>query len=423
MTSENLSDPELEKMLMQMGFLTQPQLTEALEFQARIPRSQWMPIAEVLLEMERITPQQLQQAQMALQTTASPTHYQAPDWDQVFDPLTNPKAKQTPPTSPAPAPVESVAHWDAIFDTAPQAPPVQTNTDELDLKYLFDQAQSQAPHPQATEKAQQTPPATISREPLPDLEALFNLNTPQKSVKPASNLSSLDHSGSDLDLAALFDSPTAAQSSPNNTTTSSDDLFNFPTTPPVAPTVAQTPQTSQTPQQAPPQSAQARAIPPSSQQTQQPAKPVVPPAQQAGPTAPPATPNPAPVVEQDGWTVQSAWGVPKKPFVPPAQEPEFRKPAPPPAPPPATHQLRQQELDQMMAKVMGPDAPSTQQPDKPLGEILLEEKELEEWQLTHALCMQKSDIYSKQKIGAILVKMGYVTQEEIERALKTQIKP
>ena len=76
----------------------------------------------------------------------------------------------------------------------------------------------------------------------------------------------------------------------------------------------------------------------------------------------------------------------------------------------------------MLTKVMGPDALS-KQAEKPLGEILLEQKELEEWQLTHALCMQKSDIYSKQKIGTILVKMGYATREEVEKALNTQINP
>lgn len=418
MTSENLSDPELEKILMKMGLLTQPQLTEALEFQARIPHSQWMPIGEVLLEMERITPEQLQQAKLAIQATTRQVTYEAPDWDEVFDPLVNPKTKQAPPPArPKPDSAEPETQWDAIFDKPDeaQAQSAKTQANELDLKYLFEQGKSQASLPPEIDKQPAPPtPDNISRDPLPDLEALFNMGAPSKSVKPATSLASIDSTDSKLDLSILFDSPPTAQPAPKNQSTPAADLFNFPLNPATSSTS--------------PSQSNTQSKPPELSSTP-PANPVTRVDQQARPAAPapaqvPAPPAPVPVAQQDGWTVQSAWGVPKQPFVsPPTPEPEFRKPVPPPAPPAATHQLRQQELEQMITKVMGPDAQGSQQPDKPLGEILLEEKELEEWQLTHALCMQESDIYSKQKIGAILIKMGYVTQEEIERALKTQIKP
>lgn len=57
---------------------------------------------------------------------------------------------------------------------------------------------------------------------------------------------------------------------------------------------------------------------------------------------------------------------------------------------------------------------------KPVGEILVDMGVINVWQMSRALCYQYKMIEGKQevsKIGDILVKMGFATQEKIELAL------
>ncbi|MEZ0374989.1 MAG: hypothetical protein ACAI44_38235 [Candidatus Sericytochromatia bacterium] len=56
-----------------------------------------------------------------------------------------------------------------------------------------------------------------------------------------------------------------------------------------------------------------------------------------------------------------------------------------------------------------------------LGEILLNNHELEEWQLMHALCIQKEAPQVMPRIGTLLIKLGYVNRQTIERALSIQL--
>jgi hypothetical protein len=62
------------------------------------------------------------------------------------------------------------------------------------------------------------------------------------------------------------------------------------------------------------------------------------------------------------------------------------------------------------------------QPDnwrKPIGEILVEKKLISEQQLNEALAMQKER--PGEKLGQILVKMGYVSKKEVLRAYAEQL--
>jgi hypothetical protein len=58
---------------------------------------------------------------------------------------------------------------------------------------------------------------------------------------------------------------------------------------------------------------------------------------------------------------------------------------------------------------------------KKLGQILIEERWLDDWQLTHALLSQKEPGNQNKQIGKILVEMGYLGQEKLSRALSIQL--
>lgn len=60
-------------------------------------------------------------------------------------------------------------------------------------------------------------------------------------------------------------------------------------------------------------------------------------------------------------------------------------------------------------------------PRPQLGEILLKNHDLEEWQLTHALCIQRAAPQSTPKLGTLLVRLGYVQPQAVERALSLQV--
>lgn len=96
-------------------------------------------------------------------------------------------------------------------------------------------------------------------------------------------------------------------------------------------------------------------------------------------------------------------------------------PAPPPSPMPGPNLfaagLPPQLTPELMTILDDPE-PS----DKPrLGEILIENHDLEEWQLIHALCIQKSAPV-KPRLGTLLVQMGYAEHQAVKRALTRQIK-
>lgn len=64
--------------------------------------------------------------------------------------------------------------------------------------------------------------------------------------------------------------------------------------------------------------------------------------------------------------------------------------------------------------------PDPSLPRPHLGEILIQNHELEEWQLTHALCIQRAAPQSTPKLGTLLVKLGYAEAKAVERALSSQ---
>ncbi|PKL74320.1 MAG: hypothetical protein CVV27_21105, partial [Candidatus Melainabacteria bacterium HGW-Melainabacteria-1] len=54
--------------------------------------------------------------------------------------------------------------------------------------------------------------------------------------------------------------------------------------------------------------------------------------------------------------------------------------------------------------------------------ILLKNQEIEEWQLMHALCIQKEvPQATPPRLGILLIKLGYVNRQTIERALSIQL--
>jgi len=57
---------------------------------------------------------------------------------------------------------------------------------------------------------------------------------------------------------------------------------------------------------------------------------------------------------------------------------------------------------------------------EPLGKILLKHQELEEWQLAHALCVQR-DATHRPRLGTLLVKLGYADKQAVAKALSIQI--
>lgn len=58
---------------------------------------------------------------------------------------------------------------------------------------------------------------------------------------------------------------------------------------------------------------------------------------------------------------------------------------------------------------------------KKLGQIMLEERLLEEWQLTHALLAQKEPNNRGKRLGSLLLELGYVAQDKLSRALSIQL--
>lgn len=56
-----------------------------------------------------------------------------------------------------------------------------------------------------------------------------------------------------------------------------------------------------------------------------------------------------------------------------------------------------------------------------LGQILISQQELEEWQLMHALCIQKESPQSTPRLGTLLVRLGYANRQAVERALSLQL--
>ncbi|MBT9544140.1 MAG: hypothetical protein IV090_01990 [Candidatus Sericytochromatia bacterium] len=63
----------------------------------------------------------------------------------------------------------------------------------------------------------------------------------------------------------------------------------------------------------------------------------------------------------------------------------------------------------------------TLNPPKKLGQIMLEERLLEEWQLTHALLAQKEPTNQGKRLGSLLLELGYVAQDKLSRALSIQL--
>lgn len=53
-----------------------------------------------------------------------------------------------------------------------------------------------------------------------------------------------------------------------------------------------------------------------------------------------------------------------------------------------------------------------------LGELLLEREQIAEWQLMHALCMQRDDPNAPQ-LGTLLVQLGYVSKEVVAHAINS----
>lgn len=64
--------------------------------------------------------------------------------------------------------------------------------------------------------------------------------------------------------------------------------------------------------------------------------------------------------------------------------------------------------------------PASAQLGKMLGQIMLENNLIHEWQLVHALCSQKEQEV-KTPLGTLLVQLGYAGKEQVAKALSIQV--
>ena len=62
-------------------------------------------------------------------------------------------------------------------------------------------------------------------------------------------------------------------------------------------------------------------------------------------------------------------------------------------------------------------------PSQRVGDILTRAGVVQEWQLAHALRLQFTPAHANQRLGEILVNMGYATREKIEAALSAHYQP
>ncbi len=74
-------------------------------------------------------------------------------------------------------------------------------------------------------------------------------------------------------------------------------------------------------------------------------------------------------------------------------------------------------LQDMLAEEKRQQARTQQVPKPRVGDVLLQAGVIQEWQLAHALRLQFTPAHASQKLGEILVAMGYTTREKIEAAL------
>ncbi|MBF2053312.1 MAG: hypothetical protein IGS03_07575 [Candidatus Sericytochromatia bacterium] len=129
--------------------------------------------------------------------------------------------------------------------------------------------------------------------------------------------------------------------------------------------------------------------------TQQERHPTAPPAQQASPPPAPAPPKP---IVPPGSGLQAAGAFARRS--------------------PASQAGGWGAVSAPQAQPVIPPAPPAHAP--PLGQILMQQKALEEWQLMHALSIQQSTA-PRPRLGTLLVKLGYADQPTVARALSLQV--
>lgn len=302
------SERALIQLLIKLNIVSQAQVTEALEYQSRLPSTHFLKLEQILVDMEFLTETALHQAHSLLGIDDTPhqrTGEESRHASQLFSELF------------------SQPHYEDSGD--PNLPVQNTPIPPLSINPEWDifLAQAAIPEPEPP-VAPVVPPAPLTPPPV------------QSAAPP----------------------PAAIQA-------------------PVAPSVA--PPAYQAPQ---------HLMPPAPQ--------APPPVAPAPPAAMPAGPQAAGAFAQRSQMRPGSWSM-NPPAVPQA-------PAQPPSADPRSL----------------PSASSLGLIKPQLGEILLKNKEIEEWQLTHALCMQRDAPDTTPKLGTLLVKLGYVKPQAVERALSMQ---
>lgn len=360
----NVEERDLVQLLVKLNIVSQAQITSALEFQCRLPRSQYRTLDELLVEMEYIEEDHLQQAKDLL-------HFENPSHQPEKEPAPPPVAAMEAPLLqfPAAAKTELVTkpEWETLFDDGPaQGAPSQSATDAL-AELFGENPASQALSSESLDALFESPPQNHGTNALtPEgLEALFeNAPRPQASFQ------------------AQAPQPSAPIVPP---------AVPAPLTPPAAPEhlIARPEQPATQPEAFP---APIQPVQHQSLQHQN----VQPQPMQGG--ARPAGAFAAGAFAQRNQK-QGSWQAAGPQAVSP--------PAPPAAPVPLPYTL-------------DPTAPPLPRPQ--LGEILLKNHDVEEWQLTHALCIQRDAPGTTPKLGTLLVKLGYADPKAVERALNSQVK-
>ncbi len=302
------SERALIQLLIKLNIVSQAQVTEALEYQSRLPSTHYLKLEEILVDMEFLTETALHQAHSLLGIDDTPqqrTSEESRHASQLFSELF------------------SQPHYEDSGD--PNLPVQNTPIPPLSINPEWDifLAQAAIPEPEPP-VAPVVPPAPLTPPPVQSAAPLQA--APQQFEPP-------------------FAAPPAYQAAPQ---------VSPPAPPPVIPTPAPAP-----------------------------------------PAAMPAGPQAAGAFAQRSQMRPGSWSMN------------------PPAVPQAAPQPSADPRSLPSASSLGLIKPQ-------LGEILLKNKEIEEWQLTHALCMQRDAPDTTPKLGTLLVKLGYVKPQAVERALSMQ---
>ncbi|MGV3523402.1 MAG: hypothetical protein ACO1RX_04220 [Candidatus Sericytochromatia bacterium] len=147
---------EIVRQLIKLEVLTQPQLTEAIEYQCRLPQSQRQDLVSILLDMEYLTPEQLAWVEDMHSSHTPPQPEPAPlsETEQLtpWELLEQRDSSQTMKMSP---------EFAALFAESPAPEPASTQNSETDLWKMLESTPAAMNQPPVVQPPPATPPAPL----------------------------------------------------------------------------------------------------------------------------------------------------------------------------------------------------------------------------------------------------------------------